>query len=116
MNKKISIKGIVQVAVPLIVSVAALIVSVRSCSIAQDAADVSRQTFVYGNRPYLILQPYKEKEKDMYVIATANAANVLIKTHFELRNEGQSPAVDIKVENTEFEIPSSVDDARLCCV
>lgn len=87
----------------------ALLVSFKSCSlsnesneIAEKALEHSKSSFISVNRPYLILNPVKDKEKGFFIEFLFDEKGYALKAFFEVYNAGKTPAKNINVEGHMF--------------
>ncbi|MGD0627414.1 MAG: hypothetical protein ABSB32_22270 [Thermodesulfobacteriota bacterium] len=95
--------------ISLVIAVIALLVSFRSCSlsnksneIADKALEHSKSSFISVNRPYLILNPIKDKEKGFFIEFLFDEKGYVLKASFEVYNAGKTPAKNINVEGYMF--------------
>ncbi len=107
-QSKINWVEIVSVAIALI----ALIASFRACSISQDATEeanksnliaekalnFSKKSFISENRPYLMLQPVRDKNTGFFVETILGEKETTLKGNFEIHNAGSSVAKDIRTK------------------
>lgn len=84
------------------IALIALIVSVKSCEIAKEALVHSKSSFIVENRPYLILNPVKDKGKGFFIEFLFDEKGYALKAFFEVYNAGKTPAKNIKVESYMF--------------
>jgi len=100
-------------ALSLIVAVAALTVSIRTCTIsdqaqktAQDALNSSRKQFVEENRPYVSIKSVEfKKTKSFFMISKEDDKRVL-KLQYQIKNIGSVAARNIVLES--ITVPSDI--------
>lgn len=78
------------------VAIIAICVSFRACSISQDALELSKKSFISENRPYLILQPVRNKGTGFFIELVLGEKETTLKGTFEIFNAGKSPAKNIR--------------------
>ena len=103
---------------PIIISAFALILaglsyleSQKSNKIAHDALSASQQNFEIGRRPYLSLRAEKFKETEKYIQLEARKGELEIRFRFELKNNGQLPAREIRLP-TDLSITGRVEQLK----
>lgn len=95
--------------ISLVIAGIALLVSFRSCSlsnksneIAEKAFEHSKSSFISVNRPFLILNPIKDKEKGIFIEFLFDEKGYALKAYFEVYNAGKPLAKNISVEGYMF--------------
>lgn len=92
------------------IALIALIVSFWASSISQDATEeakksnliaeralnFSKKSFISENRPYLMLQPVRDKSTDFFVETILGEKETTLKGNFEIHNAGNSVAKNIR--------------------
>lgn len=96
----------------VIIALVALIASFRACSISEDATeeakrsnllaekalDFSKKSFISENRPYLMLQPVRDKNTGFFVETILGEKETTLKGNFEIHNAGNSIAKNIRTK------------------
>lgn len=67
--------------------------------IAHEALSVSQADFERQNRPYLSIRPVKFDDSAVYYVLARQGNNLFFKLRFQIRNNGQLPAMDIRGAN-----------------
>ena len=87
------------------ISIAAIAISIRSCSlskqsnqIAENALNHTKKAFISENRPYLILQPVKDKEKGFFIDLSLTEKDTILTSTFEIYNAGNTPAQSVSTK------------------
>ncbi|MGD0022754.1 MAG: hypothetical protein ABSC54_10680 [Smithellaceae bacterium] len=86
----------------LFIAAIALIVSIKSCSSSNKSIEIAEKTFIITNRPYLILNPVKDKEKGFFIEFLFDDKGYALKATFEVYNAGKTPAKNINIEDYMF--------------
>lgn len=89
---------------PIMISAIAVILaglgyleSRKSNKIANNALSASQQSFEVGSRPYLSLRAARFKETQKFIQLEARKGQLEIRFRFELNNNGQLPAREIRL-------------------
>ncbi len=96
----------------VIIALIALFASFRACSISKDATeeakrsnliagkalDFSKKSFISENRPYLKLQPVRDKNTGFFVETILGEKDTTLKGNFEIHNAGNSIAKNIRTK------------------
>ena len=92
---------------PIIIAFVALIVSWRSCYLAQNAHDLSQKTFLVENRPYLNVKTLPDPTTGSYIKASKKGEKtVRVEVFYKITNVGKTPANEIISHSTAtFAIP-----------
>ncbi|MCP3931299.1 MAG: hypothetical protein GY705_19615 [Bacteroidetes bacterium] len=87
------------------ISIIAIAISIRSCSlskqsneIAQNALNHAKKSFISENRPFLILQPVKDKDKGFFIDLQLDKKDAILISSFEIHNAGNTPAINISTK------------------
>ncbi|MEK7164886.1 MAG: hypothetical protein AAB779_02975 [Patescibacteria group bacterium] len=102
MKKIITPVNILQVFAWLIVvtiSLFALKQSSESNKKAENSNKIAEESLVSSQRPYLAIVPRKYEENDSFIFAKETTNGIELKTKFELINNGNSIAKDIKTSD-----------------
>jgi hypothetical protein len=91
----------------IITAIVALLVSGRSCHIAQNALELSQKTFLVENRPYLNVKALPDPATGSYIKASKNGEKtVRVEVFYKITNVGKTPANEIISHSTAtFAIP-----------
>ena len=96
----------------VIIALIALLASFRACSISRDATeeakrsnllaekalDFYRKSFISENRPYLMLQPIKDKNTGFFVETILGEKETTLQGNFEIHNAGNSIAKNVRTK------------------
>ena len=85
-------------------SVVALIVSIRSCVISNQALSLSQTSFVTTSRPFLLVSPYKPDDWDSFIKFTSTTAGTQITIAFRIKNVGKTPAHATRIDDVNLEM------------
>ena len=90
-DKKLGIEIVV-----LVVAIIACGISIRSCSVAQNALDTSREQFTAENRPYIVVSPEKFEDSKKYCeISQTEDGKVRFHVQYKIQNIGTVAAIGI---------------------
>lgn len=83
----------------LLISIFALVQSNTSNETAKESNKIAKESLVASQRPYLTIVPRKYEENDSFIFAKETTNGIELKTKFELINNGNSIAKDIKTSD-----------------
>src|SRR4030067_2750470 len=83
--------------VVVVPSILALAISIKSCILSEESTKIAKESVEIANRPYLTIKPVKFEDTDSYLKVTAdyNKLSVSVKTKFQVKNSGKTPAINI---------------------
>jgi hypothetical protein len=83
----------------LIIAIIACVTAIRSCSVSQEAINVSKSHFIAEKRPYLVISPAKFTKGDKYLeVEKTKDGKVKFHFQFKIENIGNVAATGIRSE------------------